>query len=143
MDLVWQAWTETERITLWFAPAANILAEEEGAYELFFDPSDHSHMSTIGCIITTIKPMEKLSFTWKGPDQFAHFMNEPIPVTSVEVFLREEEKGVRVLVKHTGWNNNKVWKEAREWHLKAWKDVLHSLKAGLESGGGLSAASAR
>ena len=87
LDLVWWAWTETERIIEWFAPAANIVPVNGGAFELFFDPADHAHMSTIGCVITAFESKEMLAFTWKGPNQFAQLMNEPVPATSVEVTL--------------------------------------------------------
>jgi uncharacterized protein YndB with AHSA1/START domain len=137
LDLVWLAWTETERITEWFAPAANIVPVEEGAYELFFDPVEHTHMSTIGCVITAIEPMERLVFTWKGPDQFAQLMNEPVPATSVEVTFQMEKDRTRVLVEHSGWGNGYSWNEAWEWHNKAWEEVLQSLVSGMESGEGL------
>ena len=63
LDLIWWAWTETEGITEWFPPAANIVPVGGGAFELFFDPADHTHMSTIGCVITVIEPMERMAFT--------------------------------------------------------------------------------
>jgi uncharacterized protein YndB with AHSA1/START domain len=137
LELVWKAWTETKRITEWFSPAANIVPEKGGAYELFFDPADHSHMSTIGCIVTAIKPMELLAFTWKGPDQFAEFMNEPQSTTSVEVIFREEEGRTHIRVEHRGWGTDAGWAKARDWHLKAWEGVLSSLESGFESGEGI------
>ena len=91
MDLVWWAWTETERITEWFAPAANIVPVEGGAYEFFFDPADHTHMSTIGCVITAIEATERLGFICKGSDRFAQLMNAPVPATSVEVTFKKEK----------------------------------------------------
>jgi uncharacterized protein YndB with AHSA1/START domain len=137
LDLVWRAWTETERIMEWFSPAANIVAEAGGAFELFFDPADHTHMSTIGCVVTAIEPRERLAFTWKGPDQFAQLMNEPVPATSVEVRFQKKDSRTCVRVEHDGWGEGGMWTEARDWHLKAWEGVLQSLKSGLESGEGL------
>jgi uncharacterized protein YndB with AHSA1/START domain len=137
LDLVWRAWTETERITEWFAPAANIVAEDGGAFELFFDPADHTHMSTIGCVVTAIEPMERLAFTWKGPDQFTQLMNEPLPATSVDVKFQEEGDRTCVRIEHDGWGEGGMWVEARDWHLKAWEGVLQSLKSGFKTGEGL------
>ena len=131
MDLVWWAWTETERITEWFAPAANIVPVEGGAYEFFFDPADHTHMSTIGCVITAIEATERLGFIWKGPDRFAQLMNAPVPATSVEVTFKKEKGGTRVQVEHSGWGDGDDWNEAREWHSKAWEGALQSLVSGL------------
>ena len=102
IDLVWRAWIETERITEWFAPAANIVPVEGGAFELFFDPTDHIHMSTSGCVVTAIEPLERLAFTWKGPDQFAQLMNEPVPATSVEVTFQKKKDSTRVHIEHGG-----------------------------------------
>jgi uncharacterized protein YndB with AHSA1/START domain len=137
IDLVWWAWTETERITEWFAPAANIVAVDGGAFELFFDPADHIRMSTIGCVITAIESMERLVFTWKGPDQFAQLMNEPVPATSVEVIFQQDNGNTCVQIVHSGWGDGDDWNEAREWHNKAWEGILQSLVSGLESGKGL------
>ena len=134
IDLVWWAWTETERITEWFAPAANIVPVEGGAFELFFDPADHTHMSTIGCVITAFEPMERLAFTWKGPDQFAQLMNEPVPATSVDVTFQQDNGSTRIRIVHGGWGDCDDWNEAWDWHFKAWEEVLRSLVSGLESG---------
>ena len=133
LNLVWSAWTKSDQVSSWFAPAANIVAEKGGAYELFFDPSDHTHMSTLGCVIRKIEPMKELSFTWKGPDQFSQLMNEPKPVTYVEISFEKEKKGSRVFVKHSGWQHGQAWEEARGWHLTAWKQVLESMKSYLRS----------
>jgi uncharacterized protein YndB with AHSA1/START domain len=92
LNLVWSAWTKSDQVSSWFAPVANIVAERGGAYELFFDPSDHTHMSTLGCVITKIESMKELSFTWKGPDQFSQLMNEPKPVTYVEILFAKKRK---------------------------------------------------
>ena len=132
-EFVWWAWTITERVERWFSPEANIIAELGGAYELFFDPEDHSQQSTIGCVITHIEPMKKLRFTWKGPDQFRKLMNSPEAVTSVQVTLRNEIGGTKVFVEHGGWKDGEAWSTAREWHRRAWINVLNSLKSTLES----------
>jgi len=136
LDRVWRAWTETERIKEWFAPAANIDPVEGGAFELFFDPADHTHMSTIGCVITAIESMESLAFTWKGPDQFAQLMSDPVPSTEVKVTFHKETGGTRVLIEHGGWGDGDDWDEAWEWYFKAWEGVLQSLVSRLESGNG-------
>jgi len=133
LDRVWLAWTESERVSRWFSPEANIEARVGGPFELFFDPEDHNHMSTIGCVVTSLSEKEGLSFDWKGPDQFASLMNEPKPVTSVAVRFRVEGDATIVEVEHSGWGEGDDWIDAREWHLKAWGGVLESLKATLES----------
>jgi uncharacterized protein YndB with AHSA1/START domain len=126
LERTWEAWTEGDRVSKWFSPHANIDPVVGGPYELFFDPEDHSHMSTIGCVVTLIEPMKRLHFQWKGPDQFSELMNEP-PKTKVEVTFQVKSHGTLVNVKHFGWGKGEDWDEAEEWHVMAWKGVLDSL----------------
>lgn len=126
---VWEAWLDTDTIKKWFSPEAHIDPRLEGAFELFFDPKDHDHMSTKGCTITQFKPKELLGFSWKGPDQYAELMNEPTPSTQVKVEFREENGETRLSLEHTGWGEGEQWAEAREWHRRAWEDVLAQLKS--------------
>ncbi|WP_126425207.1 SRPBCC family protein [Brevibacillus marinus] len=135
-ELVWRAWTQTERITKWFAPAAHIDARPGGAFELFFDPVNRDHMCTKGCTFTLLEPMERLGFTWKGPDEFAEVMNKDESLTYVLVTLSEENGATKVVVEHSGWGEGSEWENARNWHEIAWKQVLGSLKSALESGEG-------
>lgn len=133
-DQVWLAWTESDRITAWFAPEAKVEAHRGGSFELYFDPADHGHQSTRGCVFTLIEPMRRLGFTWRGPDQFAGIMNEPAPLTSVTVDFYYEDGATRVDVEHGGWGEGEDWALARSWHQKAWEEVLANLKTYLESG---------
>jgi len=126
---VWEAWLDTDTIMKWFAPEAHIDPLLEGAYELFFDPKDHDHMSTIGCTITQLTPKELLGFSWKGPDQYAELMNEPTPSTQVKVEFRETNGVTRLSLEHMGWGEGEQWAEAREWHRRAWEGVLAQLKS--------------
>ena len=135
VDRVWRAWTQSERITEWFAPAANIEARPGGPFELFFDPSDRSHECTKGCTFTLVEPHKQLGFSWKGPDQFAGLMNNPDSLTSVLVTFDDEGENTRVVVEHSGWGEGELWEKAQEWHQKAWEEVLGHLQSILESGG--------
>ena len=134
LERVWQAWTETEQVTEWFSPGANVEARVGGAFELFFDPSDHDHQSTKGCVFIAVEPMGRLAFTWKGPDQFDEVMNQPGGLTSAVVTFQREGEAVRVSVEHGGWGDGEEWERAKAWHLNAWRDVLGSLKSTLEAG---------
>jgi uncharacterized protein YndB with AHSA1/START domain len=135
-DILWHAWTISDRVAKWFAPAANVDARIGGAYEVFFDPTDHSRMSTKGCKVTAMEPHRHLAFTWKGPDHVAAIMNDESRLTVVRVTLSPEGDGTRVVVEHTGWGEGEEWAKAREWHVMAWKQVTGSLKSALESGQG-------
>jgi len=126
---VWNAWTDTDTIIEWFSPEANIEPRLEGAYELFFDTENHYRMSTIGCTIIEFKPREHLSFSWKGPDQYAGLMNERDVMTHVRVKFWEENGATHVYVEHLGWGEGVGWAEARAWHKRAWDGVLSNLKS--------------
>lgn len=115
----------------WLSPEAHIEPKKGGAYELFWDPSNHDSMGTKGCKITEYQPPTKLSFQWKGPDQFSHLMNTP-PQTHVDVTFEEADGHTLVSLKHSGWKQGDRWAEAREWHLKAWTDVLADLEKYLD-----------
>ena len=132
IEKIWHAWTDTETVTKWFSPEANIEPTKGGAYELFFDPKDHNHMSTIGCKITQLQAPTNLSFQWKGPDQYAAFMNTP-PQTSVKVTLTEAEGKTKLIIEHDGWKEGPGWRDAKEWHIGAWEGVLEELENYMKS----------
>jgi uncharacterized protein YndB with AHSA1/START domain len=132
LDKLWQAWTESERITSWFAPEAHIEARRDGPFELFFDPSDHNHQCTKGCVITILEPERRLGFSWKGPDHLAELMNNRV-LTSVLVTFHDEDGSTRVVLEHSGWGEGKEWEQAREWHQREWEAALRELKTVMES----------
>lgn len=135
-ELVWAAWTIADRVKLWFAPDANVEAKLGGAFELFFIPGNHEQMNTKGCKITELVPMERLSFTWKGPDDFAGIMNNENSLTVVTVTLMNENKQTKVTIEHAGWGEGEEWEKAYQWHVMAWNQVASSLKSSIESGKG-------
>lgn len=132
LDQIWLAWTSSERITSWFAPEASIDPRPGGYFELYFDPGNHDHECTKGCVFTLVEPKKRLGFTWKGPGQFARLMNDPSNLTSVLVTFHDEDGTTRIVLKHTGWGEGEGWAEARSWHKRAWKEALDSLKSELE-----------
>jgi len=134
LNLIWLAWVDSNRITTWFAPEANIELWVGGAFELFFDPPNHEKESTIGCVFIAIEEKKRLVFTWKGPSKFAKVMNNPSSLTSIEVIFREMNGTTHLTVKHRGWSDGETWTRARNWHLTAWKAVLKSLKSAIDSG---------
>jgi len=137
IDLVWLAWTISDRVSQWFAPEAVVEAKVGGAYELYFIPGNREGMNTMGCKIVSLVLQKELAFTWKGPDQFQAIMNKEDDLTTV--FVRFEsiaEEITKVTVEHIGFQDKNEWKEAIEWHQMAWGDVLSSLQAALEKGEG-------
>ncbi|WP_207308605.1 SRPBCC family protein [Bacillus timonensis] len=137
LHLVWYAWTISERVSEWFAPEAFIEAIEGGAYELYFIPGNTNEMNTKECKIIKLVEEKELRFTWKGPDQFDSIMNSENELTTVNVsFEQVDTETTKVIVEHSGFKEDNIWKEAFEWHQMAWSGVLSSLKSALEKGEG-------
>jgi uncharacterized protein YndB with AHSA1/START domain len=137
VDLVWYAWTISERISEWLAPQAVIDARIGGSFELYFIPGNTSSMNTRCCKIINIIEKEFLEFSWKGPDPFDSLMNQADALTTVCVRLEKIDiENTKVIIRHEGFNDKESWKEALEWHHSAWTDVLRSLKSSLEKGEG-------
>jgi len=135
-ELVWYAWIIEDRVTKWFAPAAHVEGKLGGAFELFFVPDNPDIMGTKGCKFIQFEPMDRLAFTWKGPDDFAEIMNQEGSLTTVHVTFSENGASTQVTVEHAGWGDGPEWEKAKEWHVMAWKQVLGSLKSSIESGEG-------
>lgn len=137
LNLVWYAWTISERVSEWFAPETVIEAKIGGPYELYFIPGNRTGMNTKGCKITKLINEKELQFTWKGPDQFEELMNGENGLTTVRVrFKSINEDATQVIVEHFGFKDQEDWIEAMNWHQMAWTGVLESLKAALEKGEG-------
>lgn len=133
IELVWRAWTESDRVAQWFAPASEIEPIVGGKYEIYFNPADKDTMSTKGCKVLKIEKPKVLAFDWKGPDQFAEIMNQPNELTNVEVSFTEHGNRTLVSLRHSGWKESEGVSLAKKWHVQAWDDVLSSLKSKLES----------
>ncbi|WP_019240591.1 MULTISPECIES: SRPBCC family protein [Bacillus] len=135
--LVWLAWTVSERVSEWFAPESVIEAREGGSYELYFIPGNREEMNTKGCKVTKIDTNNELHFTWKAPDPFKSLMNNENNLTRVQVTFEELINGItKVTVHHIGFGKDDSWKEAFDWHVMAWSEVLNSLKEKIENGEG-------
>jgi uncharacterized protein YndB with AHSA1/START domain len=125
---VWHAWTDSDAVTKWFSPHANIEPRLGGAYELFFDPANHEHQCTKGCRITRFEPYARLSFSWRGPEELHHVMDPCEPQTHVHVSLKERGAETEVAIVHDGWGTGEDWKAARDWHQRAWEHVVRSIE---------------
>ncbi|MFQ5981525.1 MAG: SRPBCC domain-containing protein [Candidatus Heimdallarchaeota archaeon] len=128
VESLWDAWTNNDVITKWFSPEANIEPRVGGPFELFFDPADHSHESTQGCVLTRVEEKNVLEFTWKGPGQFAEVMNDPASLTTVKVEFSGEAETTRLKLEHKGWGTSPDWDDARRWHEEQWNKALDELK---------------
>lgn len=116
----------------WLTTRAEVEPRVGGKYELFWNPDDRENDSTIGCKVTTVVEPFCLSFTWKGPEEYKHFMNEVDPLTHVSVFFIplshvSKQPCTEVHLIHSGWRNSKEWQEAREYFVRSWINAFKEL----------------
>jgi uncharacterized protein YndB with AHSA1/START domain len=131
-ERIWKAWTDPAELSTWFTMNANVKPEPGGPYELFWEPDYPERNSTLGCTVLEARRGQKLAFTWKGPIQFAYFMNNE-PSTSVTLTFKASDSGmVTVRLRHAGWREGVHWRQARMWHESAWRAALTRLKSMLE-----------
>lgn len=130
-----ELFTKNAYIQTWLAEIADVEPHVGGKYELFWDTDNRQINSTIGCKITVIEPDKLLCFEWKGPAEFASFINDADPLTHVSVFfsaLCDGENTTEVYLVHTGWRSDENWDKAREWFERVWENALAGLKGEVE-----------
>lgn len=126
-----EMFTQEDKVQSWLAQSANIEPYVGGKYELFWDLENLDANSTIGCKITAIETNKLLCFEWKGPKQFASFMNDADPLTHVSVsFISdlENQNKTEIHLIHTGWRGNGNWEQARVWFENVWEETLNDLR---------------
>ena len=129
----WNLWTEPKRLVQWLTTEANVNPVLGGAYELFWDPTNHNDNSTLGCKITALVPYKLLAFEWRGPVLYADLMNvQPFPTWASVSFEAIEGDQTVIHFRHTGWGDNDRWNAARTWQTNAWAGAFKQLKALLE-----------
>jgi uncharacterized protein YndB with AHSA1/START domain len=127
-----QMFTVNELLKSWLASTADVEPKVGGKYELFWNPDDRETDSTIGCTITAIEPGAFVSFNWKGPKRFSHFMNVADPLTHVTALFTAvcgSVPSTRVHLIHSGWRDTADWEEARLWFEKSWRSALQDLSS--------------
>lgn len=133
VERAFKMFTVNENLQSWLTVIADVKPVVGGKYELFWNPEDRENDSTIGCKITAIEPSKLLSFEWKGPKQYKHFMNNADPLTHVVVsFIPCNEKDSPTLYTeihliHSGWRSSAEWEEARLWFENAWNVAFENL----------------
>ncbi|MFH1312320.1 MAG: SRPBCC domain-containing protein [Candidatus Eisenbacteria bacterium] len=123
LDAVWDAWTTSEGIKSFFAPACSIDLRVDGAYEMLFDPgAEPGSRGGEGVRILAIEPKTMLSFTWNAPPHLANVRKQ-----WTHVVIRLEAAGAgrtRVRMIHDGWGEGEEWDQAFEYFTRAWKQMV-------------------
>jgi len=97
--------------------------EVERAFRMF---TVNENLQSWLTVTADIEPVKLLSFEWKGPKQYKHFMNNADPLTHVVVaFIPWGEKSTQtpfteIHLTHSGWRSSPDWDEARLWFENAW-----------------------
>lgn len=130
VEKVFDAWVNPSQLTRWLAPEAKVKPAKNGRYELFWEPGKPDVNSTRGCKITEIVPNRELSFSWKGPKEYAHLMKDR---TSVYLRFESCDGGTKIRLVHTGWGRSPEWDEAKQWQTEAWREAVDQLKDMLEN----------
>ncbi len=129
---VWTLWTTNEGITSFLAPKANIKLEDNGPYEILFDPeAPLGFRGTEGCKILGLQQTNTLSVEWKSPPQFPNVRRQK---TRVNIYMERVEALTKVRVTHSGWQEGEEWDEAYEFSDRAWDLNLARMQQRFASG---------
>lgn len=123
---VWDAWTTTEGVVTFFAPAAKVHLRTGGVYELYFmTEAPEGSRGSEGCTILGFDPDRSLAFTWNFPPH--------LPIrdekTSVKLLFHDLEGGrTRLELIHSGWREGPAWEQGYAYFDQAWDVVLARLQ---------------
>ena len=133
VDQVWDAWTTTEGIVGFFAPAAEIDARVGGAFHIHMDPgAAPGNKGADDMRFMALQPKKMISFDWNAPPH--------LPLARAQrtfVIVRMEPmdaQQTRVTLHHTGWGEGGDWDKAYAYFDRAWGGVLGNLQKRFVSG---------
>jgi uncharacterized protein YndB with AHSA1/START domain len=127
-DAAYAHFVDPALLTAWLTEAAEVEAKVGGKYELFWEPDQRQHNSTLGCRVTAVEPNQLIAFEWKSPKQFADFANTADPLTHVVVAFIPAGEHTIVHLTHSGWRSSAQWEEARVWQEQAWRGAMAALE---------------
>lgn len=127
-DEAFNMFTENKHLEKWLTAKADVELKVGGKYELFWEPDDPENNSTIGCKVLAFEAPDYITFEWRGPKQYKHFMNNVRPLTQVTVLFREVDDKTRVTLMHSGWRDSSEWEEARQYFVNAWAGAFQQLE---------------
>ena len=128
VEEAWNLWTDSRLLESWLTTEAKVDAKLGGAFELFWDPTNHFDNSTLGCRITAFVPHKLLAFQWRGPVPYADLMNvEPFPTWASVSFEAIAPAKTVLHFRHGGWGEGERWSAAREWQRDSWALAFEAL----------------
>lgn len=132
VEEVWNAWATEEGVQSFLAQKAHIESKVGGPYEVYFNPADE-RMSTRGCKLLSVVPLEMISFEWLLPgDVFPQLRKS---TTSVRVQMRPAGADrTEVTITQLGWGEGAEWDRAYQHMEKGWQMAAILLQQRFESG---------
>jgi len=123
---VWQAWTQVEALTQWFAPADAFKVKVEeadvrvgGRYRIVMTAPD-GEVHDVSGVYREVVPNERLVFTWA-------WRSTPERESLVTLTLRPDGTGTALTLKHEQFFDDST----RDHHREGWVALLGRLEASL------------
>jgi uncharacterized protein YndB with AHSA1/START domain len=115
-ERVFQALTNAEELTRWFASSAESDPRTGGDFVLRFEFDDESQNHMYSGQYEQVTPGELVRYPWNGA----------FGATTVEFSLRPSDGGTEVRLSHSGWGEEAA--ETRERHDQGWRFFLDNLE---------------
>jgi len=116
---VWEAWTTEAGVQSFFARGAHIEPRVDGAYEIFFDPSQPpGQRGGDGMRILALEPNKRLAFTWNAPPTQPVIRAQRTMV--ILDFAPAGSDRTRLRFSQVGWGEGPEWDTAFGYFDKAW-----------------------
>jgi uncharacterized protein YndB with AHSA1/START domain len=125
--IVWDAWTQPERMMMWFGPhhtraeRAEVDLREGGGFRVVLREDNGERHEAVGDY-TTLEPERRLVFRW-------HWASAPERVSRVTVVFRVVAEGTEVTLTHDRFADADTAKR----HTRGWTESLERLVALFET----------
>jgi uncharacterized protein YndB with AHSA1/START domain len=124
IEEVFKAWTTEDGVKSFFAPECNIEPKVDGAYNIYFFPSEEpGKRGAEGMRILALEQNKMFSFSWGAP----RLLFPNVKKQRTLVVLRFKDLGdnkTKLILHQTGWGEGKEWDKAYEYFDNAWKNVV-------------------
>ena len=118
LDQLFDYWTNTDLLTKWWPPTAELEPKLGGIYHYSWPKQDWHLRGKF----TMFDRGKTLGFTWKWD-------HEPIDVTRVTILFQSiPNVGTRLTLHHEGYSKNSEAKKIRDEHVEGWTFFLRKLQ---------------
>jgi uncharacterized protein YndB with AHSA1/START domain len=134
VEKAWNAWTTSQGIASFFAPAGSVDLRVDGLYEIYFHPAAQpGQRGAEGMRILDLEPMTRFAFTWNSPPSIPKIREQRTVV--ILDFAPLDANRTRVIFTQIGWGKGDDWDKAYDYFDRAWNEVvLPQFKYAMEVG---------